>query len=41
MKCPKCKEILEESDFDEKIGECPKCGNCYTDKEHNNILKSA
>lgn len=29
MKCPDCGEILEESDFDSKIGICPNCGNSW------------
>lgn len=41
MKCPKCKDIdLEESDFDSRIGDCPKCNNSFTDKEYNKILKT-
>ena len=39
MKCKDCNETLEESEFDRRIGECPKCHNNYTDKEYADILK--
>jgi len=39
MKCKKCGRTLEESDFDPRIGECPKCGDQYMDKEYAEIQK--
>jgi len=39
--CTRCKVLLEESDFDPRIGECPRCGRQYTDKEYKAILKRA
>jgi Zn-finger nucleic acid-binding protein len=38
--CFKCKVELEESEFDPRIGECPKCGESYTDYEYAQVLKS-
>lgn len=36
-----CNETLEESQFDPRIGECPRCGKQYTDREYKDILDSA
>jgi DNA-directed RNA polymerase subunit M/transcription elongation factor TFIIS len=33
FKCPKCGEILGESDFDENVGECVECGKEYSIEE--------
>jgi Zn-finger nucleic acid-binding protein len=38
--CSKCKVELDESEFDPRIGECPKCGECYTDYDYAQVLKS-
>lgn len=47
INCPKCGIILGESDWDENLGECDKCGRTYTieqviaekDKEINALKK--
>ncbi len=42
MKCLKsnCNGMLEEHEFDPRIGVCDKCDAHFTDKEYDDILES-
>lgn len=40
MKCPECKETLEEIFGDSRIGECPNGHGRWTDKDYAEVIDS-